>query len=795
MKPRLFVPLVLALAACSDGAGSGGGATRDGVLHLDPRLADGRSPAAVHSAARSLVWSWERGDDVEAAELLPWRLLNAEYGESQGWTGPVIVGTKWREGAGMVQAGITWVGKESPLAADDVNLVEVDLVVRSKSYATLRWRPNDKIPGHGRSTHEIHVNYQPSAKVQTLVFRPGGHEGWRGSLATLTLLPVKHGGQVFDLRALRLYSQGFTGGAEPSRDAGDGGLVGFAQDDRRVWPSDFDEPLFERFVVPRGARLVVSSALTGELHGLEKRVRFEVDVRRVGDEAWERRAAREVTPAVAPLDARWRRLSCDLSDLGGAEVEVRFVARCDGRDAGGAPRAAAFWATPMVLAERPADARPNVVVLTLDTLRTDATGPWGGTDLTPFLDRLAEDGLVFREAWSGSNSTLPSHASLLTGQHVPSHGVLDNRATLAADEATLAQAMRAAGYQTAAAVSAHHLEAGISGLGRGFDRYLEVRPRAPVDGKETLKGIEPWIAEWGEDDAQPFFLWVHLFDPHTPYGAPEAFLETYIAERGLTLPPKRVDPGAPGAIGPTPDTGPGMFLEGVTNEAYARFLYEAGVAYTDSLVERFWTALENAGFADDTLLVVLADHGEALGDHDVWYGHQMLYPPVMRVPLLIRMPPGSGPTGRVDARVSTVDVARTLLDVLGIEGLPEAHGENLLALAGENAQRVVHFVHSGNDQVGLRDGQRHFFVNVREYGHLGKDRREPDGKRYLYHYAEDAACVENLAPELEREAELLDELARKWLEAAWTGERVGARLSAEDEARLDALGYTEGEED
>ena len=167
--------------------------------------------------------------------------------------------------------------------------------------------------------------------------------------------------------------------------------------------------------------------------------------------------------------------------------------------------------------------------MTLDTLRADALGCYGGPPDTPFLDHLAAQGIRFEEALSACNSTLPAHTSILTGQPVPTHGVLDNRSTLAPDVRTLAQVLRQSGYLTAAAVSVEHLQPSWSGLGRGFDRFLEVTPGATLDGALTLEGVEEWLAEWGAGPRPPLFLWVHLFDPHTPYGPPPEFRREYEA--------------------------------------------------------------------------------------------------------------------------------------------------------------------------------------------------------------------------------------------------------------------------
>jgi len=429
-------------------------------------------------------------------------------------------------------------------------------------------------------------------------------------------------------------------------------------------------------------------------------------------------------------------------------------------------------------------------LVTLDTTRVDALGPYGGRAKTPWLDAFAQESIVFDEAWTTCNSTLPAHTSILTGLDVPEHGVLNNRSLLSPAVATLPRALRAAGYRTAAAVSTYHLEAGYSGLGLGFDEYLGVQSGAQIDGALTLAALRKWIDNWRAQGDQPLFLWLHLFDPHTPYRPPAEFMARYPREYGVEVPPKTVEPAT---IGSSPITDSGEFLEGVTNRDYARYLYDAGVTYTDEVLRDLFEALDDNLLARPTITVLTADHGESLGEQDVWFGHQMLHQPVMQVPLFVRLPQRER-AGRSDQRVSTKSITPTLLAYLGLEPFPGAADcENLLDPTS-SAQRAW-FVHSDEAQVGFRDEAAYFFVNNGEYRQLGPRRVGADGRTWLFAADAEATSAADRSAQQAALAEQLRSESLEWLETVRTGQNLAHDLTPEEKAHLEALGYATGEDD
>jgi choline-sulfatase len=283
-------------------------------------------------------------------------------------------------------------------------------------------------------------------------------------------------------------------------------------------------------------------------------------------------------------------------------------------------------------------ANPRLIVLvTIDTLRADRLGAYGSTaGLTPNLDRFAEHAVRFAAAVTQVPLTLPAHATILTGLHPARHGIRTNDGFQLADVRSVADALRARGYATGAFIGGYPLRAS-SGLARGFDRYdddfLEQSAVVERRADEVVNAATAWI---DGHRSQPMFVWLHLFDPHSPYTPPSPFAAKYAASP-----------------------------------------YDGEIAYTDAALGRFFEQLARQGLFEAAAAVVVADHGESLGEHRERTHGTFLYDATVHVPLLVKWP--SAPPHVVEAPVEAADLAPTIAAMAGAS-LPAVDGRNLLPL-------------------------------------------------------------------------------------------------------------------
>jgi arylsulfatase A-like enzyme/Tfp pilus assembly protein PilF len=397
------------------------------------------------------------------------------------------------------------------------------------------------------------------------------------------------------------------------------------------------------------------------------------------------------------------------------------------------------------------DAPANLLLVTIDTLRADHLGCYGyGGASTPVLDALARDGARFENVQSAVPITGPSHATILTGLYPPAHGVRDN-VTFPLDprHATLASLLRARGYRTAAFIGAYPV-ASAFGFGQGFDEFNEGLHESPDfgqgaerPGNEVADAVVGWLANPGEG---PFFVWMHLYDPHTPYAPPPPY-----------------------------------------DQIFRDRPYDGEVAFADAQVGRVLQAFRASGREKDTLVVVVADHGEALGEHDE-AGHAVLiYQSTLRVPLILAGP--GIPAGRVvPDQVGTVDLLPTVLGLLGFEppqGLP---GRSLRpALRAQRLAPQPLYSESLFGRLNCR------WSTLR--GWTGDGWKLIDGSApELYELAGDPAEARNrAAEETQRVSRMREALAAAVHRMAPSGDRARAvALSPEQEERLRSLGYAGG---
>ncbi len=438
--------------------------------------------------------------------------------------------------------------------------------------------------------------------------------------------------------------------------------------------------------------------------------------------------------------------------------------------------------------------RPNLLLITVDTLRADHLGFAGyPRDTSPNLDRLAQEGTWFPRFYSQSATTGAAHASLFTSLPPRETGVTANSQPFPANAASLMSALRAQGYRTAGFVSSvvvgrksklqdhfDHFDDELTTVEPNRDTRFE-RPAA-----QTVKAALDWLAK--QPSGEPFFVWIHLIDPHGPYSAP-VDPDRYVGDRWYD----RIATDIP--LGDT-DWQPGTIpryqvLDGRRDAKYYVARYDAEIRYMDAALGTLFAALEKQGLASDTVIAVTADHGETLAEpgHKHFFSHGVItYEEVTRIPLVIREAGGARRLGTVDREraLSSLDLAPTLLELVGAPIPPAFKGRNLLRTPLDPEAPIVSLGGYGTEnleqkigtQFSVRRGPLRYIVNTK------------DGSQELYDVAADPGETKNLIAQPPADVASL----RAPIDATVGTSRVAApavKLSEEQAAALKALGYVE----
>ena len=382
--------------------------------------------------------------------------------------------------------------------------------------------------------------------------------------------------------------------------------------------------------------------------------------------------------------------------------------------------------------------RPNIVLILIDTLRADRLSCYGyGRQTTPFMDRIAEQGVLYERAISAAAWTPPSHASIFTGVYPSRHGVELSHLVLGPDLSPLPEMLRRHGYRTFC-VSSNYWLSRETRFDRGFDRFVHSWQLVQTSGtNQALKrqqrkqavGLEPaangtstkrrllleagnsanwlferatkklrrsfnayddgaWrvnrhIARWASDwkrMEQPFFAFVHYMEPHIRYAAPGRY-------RTMHVPPG-TDPTRINKV----NQDPWRYLAGradmgAEDLAILGGLYDGEVSYVDYRVGQLYTLLSDEGLLRDTLFIITSDHGENLGDHNLMSHSYCLYDTLLHVPLIVHYPPEFPPGQRISTQVQTVDLFPTILDLADIRDVQawdQAQGQSLIHTTGSS---------------------------------------------------------------------------------------------------------------
>ncbi len=397
-------------------------------------------------------------------------------------------------------------------------------------------------------------------------------------------------------------------------------------------------------------------------------------------------------------------------------------------------------------------ARPNVIIVTLDTTRADHIGCYGNNNIeTPVMDRLAKEGVRFDRLYASAPITLPNHASILTGTHPAFHGARNN-GTFKVDESitTAAEIFKNRGYQTAGFIASFPLLARF-GLDQGFDVYDDrieegKEKRTFLFQERRAEDVNRAVFNWLDKRQDgPFFVWVHYFDPHFSYEAPSPYREKYFFEP-----------------------------------------YDGEIAYADAQLGELLSRFREKGLLENAIVVVTADHGESLGEHKEKTHAILIYYATVQVPLII-WAPGILPAGQVEEDlVRSIDILPTVLDYADIEVPSDVQGVSLRPLIEDREDSLDLIAYTETLAPFL-----HFHwtplesVRTNEWLYIHAEPEE------LYNLKNDPKELDNLADAEPKTLARTRDIFKKEKNAIQNPSPVDGtiRMDAETQDRLRALGY------
>lgn len=428
---------------------------------------------------------------------------------------------------------------------------------------------------------------------------------------------------------------------------------------------------------------------------------------------------------------------------------------------------------------------PRVILISIDTLRADRLGCYGNERAkTPYLDLLAQNGVLFEDAISNSAWTLPGHGAMLTGVQPTALGLFKVTDRLDSHALTLAEVMREQGFDTGAIVSYILLDR-VYGFDQGFE-YFDYEHMQPA--KQIVDKAIEYI---GQRHDQKFFLFLHLYDPHWPYEPTEKTAGEFWPYVMTPLVMNLIGTGDYAQFALKVINGPPVLNE------YCLAMYDGEIADVDLELGRLFTYLYEKQLIDDTIVIVTSDHGEEFRDHGT-FGHGLtLYDESLRVPLIMRYPRMLPEGVRVEGQVQLLDVFPTVLDLAGIDSAQfELGGRNLYADIHAGAADAVPMIAetsmSGDPRYALRDGHYKLITPYQlDFG----GNLKLDKPNEVFDIQADPEERNNLAPDHPKMLEMLSqEMARQMeqIKNRWgmgEGYSRSQALSAEEIEHLRSLGY------
>jgi arylsulfatase A-like enzyme len=701
------------------------------VLAAVAALAAGQATASVRIVERFIAEErpvlFEPASVLEAVEVARWPLTTladleawqrADVSVSEGPSGLVFRATGPRP---RLERTVN-------LDAATVDALRLDGVSNPKWVAKVFWtHAGEKFAGERRAQCDQDASGHPIFSRQEIVL--ASQPQWSGRIARLRVPLDASSAHELSIGAVVAVKYRPASGRweQATRSPWKVKLLGADVGDvRNALLAPLDHPIRRRVTPPVGAQLQFDYGVQGRVPGpLCFRVRATA-----GDGAPLELFARCLEPTQAD---RWVSATADLAALGGRPAELVFEI------SGDRGCAMPLWANPQIVAPVPTQP-PNVVLISVDTLRRDRLGIYGYQRATsPHLDAWARaHAVIFDQAIAAAPWTIPSHVSMLTGLSPLRHGVNYVQAA-PLEPLTAAEILRAAGYSTLAVTGGGYLAPWV-GLHQGFDRYAYWRHRHGKPGESELASDVDLARQWLREAAdRPVFLFFHTYEVHAPYVARAPFFARF-NQSGLDLPPGGVgissaDLGADTRFvttlapiwgQPSKDRPQGDGALPAAALPLLDALYDSGVAYMDEQVGRLLDSLRELGLERRTLVIFTSDHGEALGERGL-AGHAYLFDFNLRVPLLLALPNGAHAGTHVRAQVQSVDLLPTLLEAAGVPLPRPVDGHSalpLLATPTAAGAKAWSYAAQTNHGVALRldGGVKYVFDNSAWSPVQGRDR-------------------------------------------------------------------------
>jgi len=401
---------------------------------------------------------------------------------------------------------------------------------------------------------------------------------------------------------------------------------------------------------------------------------------------------------------------------------------------------------------RPKPLDYNLLLISIDTIRADHLGCYGYKNIkTPNIDKLASEGVLFSRAVTPVPLTLPSHSSIMTGLYPAQHGVRNNGTFfLNKDATTLAEVMKGQGYQTGACVGACVLDS-VYGLDQGFDYYNDHFTPGKIRAnflfnERNAEDVNKVAIQWIENHRDSrFFLWLHYFDPHSPYFPPFLFNFIYIDRP-----------------------------------------YDGEIAYVDDCLGHLFERMRSMGLMDKTVIILVGDHGEGLGEHNENTHAIFIYDSTLRVPFVIWAPSLFKGGRNIRSLVGTIDIMPTVIGMFNLKPITGLAGKDLMPLIYGEEKEIHQQIFCESLCPELNFGcSRLEGVRTSEWKYIHAPKSE------LYHLAEDPCERNNLLEgegyDREKWKALLDRLKKDFQQAPWAAQRI--KLDPEKEQKLRSLGY------